>query len=74
MKQYINPIHLLQSTLHVVQIGIGYLLMFVVMTFNGWLFLAVSFGDGLGYIITGRCRQSVNTTGYGVREDDDVCD
>ena len=58
LKEYCNPFHLLQSWLHVVQVGVAYLLMLVAMTFNGWLFLAVCFGAGLGYFLFGRCRKS----------------
>lgn len=72
-KQYINPIHLVQSALHVVQVGMGYLLMLVAMTFNGWLFLAVCFGAGLGYLIFGRCRQSFSTASLSSREQYEHC-
>ena len=48
--------HLLQSALHVIQVGIGYLLMLVAMTFNGWLFLAVCFGAGVGYLLFAKSR------------------
>lgn len=48
--------HLLQSALHVVQVGYAYLLMLVAMTFNGWLFLAISFGAGVGYLLFAKSR------------------
>ena len=48
--------HVIQSALHVVQVGYGYLLMLVVMTFNGWLFLAVCFGAGVGYLLFAKSR------------------
>ena len=48
--------HILQSVLHVIQVGIGYLLMLVAMTFNGWLFLAVCFGAGVGYFLFAKSR------------------
>ncbi len=43
-------LHILQSFLHVLQIGYAYLLMFAAMTFNGWLFLSVCLGSGTGYL------------------------
>ena len=48
--------HILQSGLHVVQVGIGYFLMLVAMTYNGWLFLAIIFGAGVGYLIFAKSR------------------
>jgi hypothetical protein len=57
-SEYCSVHHILQSWLHVVQVGVAYLLMLVAMTFNGWLFLAVCFGAGLGYFIFGKCRKS----------------
>ena len=72
-RQYINPLHVIQSALHVVQVGMGYLLMLVAMTFNGWLFLAVCFGAGLGYLIFGRCRQSFGRASISSREANEHC-
>lgn len=48
--------HVIQSALHVVQVGYGYLLMLVVMTFNGWLFLSICFGAGVGYLLFAKSR------------------
>jgi len=48
--------HLTQSALHVVQVGYAYILMLVVMTFNAWLFLAVVFGAGVGYLLFAKSR------------------
>ena len=64
--------HLLQSVLHVVQVGYGYILMLIAMSFNGWLFLAVCFGAGIGYFFFGEMR---NTFGTGVnsRESNEHC-
>ena len=36
--------HIVQTILHFFQIGLGYLLMLVAMTYNVWLFLAVLIG------------------------------
>ncbi len=58
--------HLLQSILHVIQVGSGYILMFVAMTFNGWLFLAVCFGAGTGYFLFAKTRHL-----FGVSERDE---
>lgn len=54
--------HLLQSALHVFQVGYGYLLMLVAMTFNVWLFLAVCFGSGVGYFLFSRTRHILGIT------------
>jgi hypothetical protein len=51
----------------------AYMLMLVAMTFNGWLFLAVCFGAGLGYLIFGRCRQSFGRASITSREDNEHC-
>ena len=61
--------HLLQSALHVVQVGLGYLLMLVAMTFNGWLFLAVCFGAGVGYLLFAKSRHIFGN----VRESNEHC-
>ncbi len=59
-KEYLNVFHILQSILHVVQVGLGYLLMLVAMTYNGWLFLAVIFGAGVGYFIFAVWRKKLS--------------
>jgi len=43
--------HLLQTLLHFLQFGLGYLLMLIAMTFNVWLFLSVLIGAALGYCL-----------------------
>ena len=48
--------HSAQSALHVVQVGLGYILMLLAMTYNGWLFLSVTVGAGIGYFIFARVR------------------
>ena len=61
-------LHLVQSVTHVVQVGLGFLLMLVAMTFNGWLFLAVCFGAGMGYLLFAKFRSTNN-----FREQSDSC-
>ena len=61
--------HILQSVLHVVQVGISYLLMLVTMTFNVWLFLAVIFGAGVGYLIFAKSRHIMGN----IREMNEHC-
>ncbi|XP_022085319.1 high affinity copper uptake protein 1-like isoform X2 [Acanthaster planci] len=41
--------HAIQSLLHILQALIGYMLMLIVMTYNGWLIFSVLIGVGLGY-------------------------
>ncbi|XP_019623641.1 PREDICTED: probable low affinity copper uptake protein 2 [Branchiostoma belcheri] len=43
--------HLAQSLLHVLEVVGAYCLMLVVMTYNGWLAIAVFLGAGIGYFI-----------------------
>lgn len=62
-------LHLVQSVTHVVQVGLGFLLMLVAMTFNGWLFLAVCFGAGVGYLLFARGRHLFNS----FRESNEHC-
>jgi len=61
--------HLVQSSLHVIQVAMGYILMLVAMTFNGWLFLAVCFGAGVGYLLFARGRHLFNS----FRESNEHC-
>ena len=62
--------HALQSFLHVIQVGYGYILMLIAMTFNGWLFLSVCFGAGVGYFIFAKTRPMLGVTN---RENNEHC-
>jgi solute carrier family 31 (copper transporter), member 1 len=48
-----NKAHIVQTFLHVIQLGISYLLMLIFMTYNVWLCLSVVVGAGLGYFLFG---------------------
>ncbi len=64
-----SPLHMLQSLLHVVQVGVAYILMLVAMTYNGWLFLSVCAGAGLGYFLFARCNRTISA----IRSSEDHC-
>ena len=51
-------IHLLQFGLRIVEVGLAYLLMLAVMTFNGWLFLTVVLGTAVGYFVSNLVKWS----------------
>jgi hypothetical protein len=55
--------HLLQTLLHFIQYGLGYMLMLVAMTFNVWLFLSVIVGAALGYFLLNFKRALLPTRG-----------
>ena len=61
--------HSVQSGLHVVQVGLGYILMLLAMTYNAWLFLSVAFGAGIGYFAFARVRHLSSS----FREQQDHC-
>ncbi|KAK0149052.1 putative low affinity copper uptake protein 2 [Merluccius polli] len=44
-------LHCLQTALHVCQVGLGYMLMLCVMSYNVWIFLGVLLGSGLGHFL-----------------------
>ena len=51
--------HILQTFLHILQMGISYLLMLIAMTFNTYLFLAIILGAGVGHFLFGWRRSSI---------------
>ena len=55
-KTYVILLHALQALLQLLQVGVAYLLMLIVMTYNGWMFLAVVFGTSMGYLTLGWVR------------------
>ncbi|RWS10316.1 hypothetical protein B4U79_11871 [Dinothrombium tinctorium] len=63
-KKLFNKHHLAQSSLHIVQVAVGYILMLGVMTFNIWICLAILAGAGLGYFLF--CSR--RSTGYDIFE------
>ncbi|EFN81765.1 High affinity copper uptake protein 1 [Harpegnathos saltator] len=44
-----SGLHLFQTLLHVIQVVLGYFLMFIFMTYNYWLCIAIGAGTALGY-------------------------
>ncbi|KAL5494224.1 hypothetical protein EMCRGX_G015513 [Ephydatia muelleri] len=61
-KAFVFVLHALQALLQLLQVSLGYLLMLVVMTYNGWMFLAVVFGTSVGYLALGWLRYVYDTT------------
>ncbi|XP_072759468.1 high affinity copper uptake protein 1 isoform X1 [Anoplolepis gracilipes] len=44
-----RQVHAFQTLLHVIQIVLGYFIMFIFMTYNYWLCIAVGVGSAVGY-------------------------
>lgn len=55
----LSTYHFIQTLLHILQMGISYLLMLIAMTFNVYLFLAVILGAGLGHLLFGWRRTTI---------------
>jgi copper transporter 1 len=45
---------IMRSLLYAIQVGIGFMLMLIFMTYNGFLMLAVVFGAGIGHFLFAR--------------------
>ena len=63
-------LHLVQSALQVIQVGVAYLLMLAVGTYNVWVFLAVVSGASAGYMGFGWTRYARVGRGRGERSRD----
>uniref|UniRef100_A0A2K5K495 Copper transport protein n=1 Tax=Colobus angolensis palliatus TaxID=336983 RepID=A0A2K5K495_COLAP len=50
-QQMLSFPHLLQTVLHIIQVVISYFLMLIFMTYNGYLYIAVTVGAGTGYLL-----------------------
>ena len=61
--------HIVQSFLHMLQVGVAYILMLIAMLFNVWLFLAVVVGSGIGYFIFAKVKHLSSP----FRESNDHC-
>jgi len=58
---FLDRHHLIQTSLHLIQVAVGYLLMLIAMTYNVWCFLAVILGSTLGYFFVGWKRYSISS-------------
>ncbi|XP_055989261.1 high affinity copper uptake protein 1-like [Sorex fumeus] len=67
--QLLSATHLLQTMLHVLQVGLSYLLMLTPMTYNAYLSLAVVAGTGAGYwLFGGRKAEDVESQTHDVNK------
>ncbi|XP_055989254.1 high affinity copper uptake protein 1-like [Sorex fumeus] len=67
--QLLSATHLLQTPLHVLQVGLSYLLMLTAMTYNAYLGLAVVAGAGAGYwLFGGRNAEDVESQTHDVNK------
>ncbi|XP_055989236.1 high affinity copper uptake protein 1-like [Sorex fumeus] len=68
-QQVLNATHLLQTALHVLQVGLSYLLMLTAMTYNAYLGLALLAGAGIGYwLFGGRKAEDVESQNHDVNK------
>ncbi|XP_055989259.1 high affinity copper uptake protein 1-like [Sorex fumeus] len=66
--QLLRATHLLQTTLHVLQVGLSYLLMLTAMTYNAYLGLALLAGAGAGYwLFGGKKTEDVESQNHDVK-------
>uniref|UniRef100_A0A0K8TQR2 Copper transport protein n=1 Tax=Tabanus bromius TaxID=304241 RepID=A0A0K8TQR2_TABBR len=56
-RRILDKYHIIQTFLHFVQVIVSYLLMLIVMTFNGYLCVAVALGAAVGYFAFGWVKQ-----------------
>lgn len=63
--QWSNCLPLMAATLlHMIDLCLGYTLMLAVMTFNGWILVAVAIGSGVGYLIFSHLKQALREGNY----------
>jgi len=51
--------HIAQSFLHIIHLVSGYFLMLAIMTYNGWVAIAIVVGAAIGYFIFGAVRDTL---------------
>ena len=56
LKWIVAPDHLMQTALYTVQITLGYLLMLLFMTFNGYVAITIVLGAAFGFLVSG-CKK-----------------
>ncbi|XP_055989260.1 high affinity copper uptake protein 1-like [Sorex fumeus] len=67
--QLLSAIHLRQTVLHMLQVGLSYLLMLTAMTYNAYFGLALLSGAGIGYwLFGGRKAEDVESQTHDVNK------
>ncbi|XP_055989269.1 high affinity copper uptake protein 1-like [Sorex fumeus] len=67
--QLLSAAHLLQTAMHVLQVGLSYLLMLTAMTYNAYFGLALLAGAGIGYwLFGGRKAEDVESQTHDVNK------
>ncbi|XP_055989268.1 high affinity copper uptake protein 1-like [Sorex fumeus] len=67
--QLLSATHLRQTVLHMLQVGLSYLLMLTAMTYNAYFGLALLAGAGIGYwLFGGRKTEDVESQNHDVNE------